>query len=253
MLWIHLPARRPRVWRGEGERSGSVCYRHPSPSLARLLSAHLSLGTSPTIPQRRRSANAGFYKRCSARQQGVPPLRLMSTQMQVDSSGINNLISLSLFSLLSSPGPFFVFLRLWRLIKDTASWNVCFLPPSLSSLRKRESNCQSPSLTCTTYQGGILAGICWVQTFAGFLMNECVRNYEHHQELTGENDVKSLMMEAKITVNLIRDQCKGWDVTPALASSNNPPTKWKHEQRGCKLQGAQYLWLHPQATRVRSM
>lgn len=32
-----------------------------------------------------------------ARQQGVPRLRLMSTQMQVDSGGINNLISLHFF------------------------------------------------------------------------------------------------------------------------------------------------------------
>lgn len=42
-----------------------------------------------------------IYKRCSARQQGVPCLRLMSTQMQADSSWINNLISLHLY-LLSS-------------------------------------------------------------------------------------------------------------------------------------------------------
>lgn len=100
---------------GKSERS-SVCYRRPSLPLS--LSAHLSREASLTISQCSRSANAVFYKRCSARQQGVPRPRLMSTQMQADSSGINNLISLHLF-LFSSPC--FVFSRLWRLIKETAS------------------------------------------------------------------------------------------------------------------------------------
>lgn len=92
----------------KGEQRNSVCYRHLS--LPLLLSAHLSCETSQTISQCSRSANTGFYKRCSARQQGVPCLRLMSTQMQADSSGINNLISLHLFRV-SFPCFFFVFLK----------------------------------------------------------------------------------------------------------------------------------------------
>lgn len=87
----------------EGEqRKLSMLQASISPS--RSLSAHSSpRETSLTISQCSRSANAGFYKRCSARQQGVPRLRLMSTQMQADSSGINNLISLHLFLLPLSP------------------------------------------------------------------------------------------------------------------------------------------------------
>lgn len=149
LKWSHLIGIRSKLWRSqsrvhttcvekcyrftcwlgglecceEREQRSSVCYRHPA--LPLLLSAHLSRETSLTISQCSRSANAGFYKRCSARQQGVSCLRLMSTQMQADSSGINNLISLDLF-LLSSPC-FFFFSRLWRLIKETTSWNVCLL------------------------------------------------------------------------------------------------------------------------------
>lgn len=118
LKWSHLIGIRSKLWRSqsrsstcvekcygftrrrggpecceEGERRSSVCYRRPSLSL----SAHLSGETSLTISQCSRSANAGFYKRCSARQQGVPRLRLMSTQMQADSTEINNLISLHLF------------------------------------------------------------------------------------------------------------------------------------------------------------
>lgn len=116
----------------EGGLRSSVCYQHPSFPLS--LSAHLSCETSLTISQCSRSANAFFsfffffYKRCSARQQGVPCLRLMSTQMQADSSGINNLISLHLYFF--SSVCFLcvsVFSRLYWLIKGIASRNVCFL------------------------------------------------------------------------------------------------------------------------------
>lgn len=108
----------------KGDQRNSVCYRHLF--LPHLLSAHLSRETSLTIPQCSRSVNAGFYKRRSARQQGVPRLRLMSTQMQADSSGINNLICLHLFRV-SFP-VFLVFPQdPGQLIKNTTSCNMCFL------------------------------------------------------------------------------------------------------------------------------
>lgn len=62
----------------------------------------------------------------------------MSAQMQVDSDGINNLISLHVFLHFSTC---FVSSRMWWLIKDTALWMSAFRPAPADSchcMRKTE-------------------------------------------------------------------------------------------------------------------